>query len=113
SLDLASSFLTNIAQVNAFPGIIDLGNLEDSKTLTGTISTTNPEQYYSFTIGSLQGEEGYFTTPRDFNLLLNGLSGDVDVELFQDFSEDGIRQDGEVIASSTKSGNESETINLT
>jgi uncharacterized repeat protein (TIGR01451 family) len=113
SLDIASSFLTNTAEVNAFPGIIDLGNLEDSKTLIGTISTTNPEQYYSFTIGSLEGEEYYFTTPRDFNLLLDGLSGDVDVELFQDFSEDGIRQDGEVIASSTKSGNQSETINLT
>ena len=45
--------------------------------------------------------------------MLNGLSGDVDVELFQDFSEDSIRQDGEVIASSIKSGNQSETINLT
>jgi uncharacterized repeat protein (TIGR01451 family) len=105
--------IANPVEVNAFPGIIDFGNLEDSKNLTGTINTTNTEQYYSFTIGSLQSEEGFFTTPRDFNLLLNGLSGDVDVELFQDFSEDGIRQDGEVIASSTKSGNESEIINLT
>jgi uncharacterized repeat protein (TIGR01451 family) len=115
SLDLASPLfaVTNTVEVNAFLGSIDLGNLEDSKTLTGTISTTNTEQYYSFTIGSQQSEESYFTTPRDFNLLLNGLSGDVDVELFQDFSEDGIRQDGEVIASSTKSGNESEIINLT
>jgi uncharacterized repeat protein (TIGR01451 family) len=113
SLDLASSFLTNTVEVNAFPGIIDLGNLETSKNLTGTINTTNTEQYYSFTIGSLPDEDSYFTTPRDFNLLLNGLSGDVDVELFQDFSEDSIRQDGEVIASSIKSGNQSETINLT
>ncbi|MBH8572454.1 DUF11 domain-containing protein [Nostocaceae cyanobacterium CENA369] len=112
SLNIASPFFTNIIETNAFPNIIDIGNLENSQYLSGSINTTNTEQYYNFVIGSLQGEEGYFTTPRDFNLLLDGLSGDVDVELFQDFSEDGIRQNGEVIASSTKSGNESETINL-
>jgi uncharacterized repeat protein (TIGR01451 family) len=113
SLDIASPFFTNSVKISAFPNLIEIGNLEDSKNLSGTINTNNPEQYYSFTIGSAQSEESYFTTPRDFNLFLNGLSGDIDVELFQDFSEDGIRQDGEIIASSTKSGNESETINLT
>ena len=93
---------------------IELGQLEGNVNLNGAISSTNSEIYYRFTLGNpIEEDEVYFFTYRDFSLLLNGLSADVDVELIQDFNGDNIRQDYEVVASSEEIGNSNETIELT
>ena len=91
-----------------------MGQLEGNVNLNGAISSTNSEIYYRFTLGNpIEEDEVYFFTYRDFSLLLNGLSADVDVELIQDFNGDNIRQDYEVVASSEEIGNSNETIELT
>ncbi|MDB9466544.1 DUF4114 domain-containing protein [Dolichospermum circinale] len=113
----AISPLTNVlisSVNNNFSNAIELGQLEGNVDLTGAISSANPEIYYRFTLGNpIEEDEVYFFTYRDFSLLLNGLSSDVDVELIQDFNGDNIRQDYEVVASSEEIGNSDETINLT
>ncbi|MCA2620022.1 MAG: DUF11 domain-containing protein, partial [Microcystis sp. M040S2] len=110
--------LSNLTLLNdSISNAIDLGKIEDNLTLNGNISNTNPEIYYRFTLGNPVNEnqiEGlYFNTLRDFSLVLNGLSADVDTELIEDFNEDGIRQDDEVIANSSQPVNNDETINIT
>ncbi|MCP9826154.1 pre-peptidase C-terminal domain-containing protein [Synechococcus sp. EJ6-Ellesmere] len=96
---------------------IDLGAFEATQNLTGVIDSNNLEQYYRFVLGNpvneaeIEGE--YFVTVRDFSLLLDGLSSNVDVELIRDYNEDGIRQDDEVIFSSQETGNSAESLNLT
>ncbi|MDB9457784.1 pre-peptidase C-terminal domain-containing protein, partial [Dolichospermum circinale CS-545/17] len=122
-LDLANNTTTAISPLtnvlissvnNNFSNAIELGQLEGNVDLTGAISSANPEIYYRFTLGNpIEEDEVYFFTYRDFSLLLNGLSADVDVELIQDFNGDNIRQDYEVVASSEESGNSDETINIT
>jgi uncharacterized repeat protein (TIGR01451 family) len=119
SLDINTSpFISPLASVSAFnndlSNAIELSQLEGNINLTGSISSTNSEIYYRFTLGNpIEEDEVYFFTYRDFSLLLNGLSAEVDVELIQDFNGDNIRQDYEVVASSEEIGNSNETIDLT
>lgn len=102
---------------NDLSNAIELGRVEGSISLDGSINSISSNVYYRFILGNLldndSAEGDYFTTPRDFSLLLSGIVADVDVELVRDFNEDGIRQNNEVIAISNKTGNSSEIINLT
>ena len=95
----------------------ELGAFEGDKNLTGTLNATNTEQYYRFILGNPVNtddfEGQYFVTLRNFSLLLNGLSNDVDVEVIRDYNEDVVRQDDEVIASSETVGNSPESLNIT
>jgi hypothetical protein len=104
SLANTSPFISPLAVVSVSSDLsnaIELGQLEGNVNLNGAISSTNSEIYYRFTLGNpIEEDEVYFFTYRDFSLLLNGLSADVDVELIQDFNGDNIRQDYEVVASS-------------
>ncbi|MCA2683274.1 MAG: pre-peptidase C-terminal domain-containing protein [Microcystis sp. M038S2] len=117
SLANTSPFISPLAVVSVSSDLsnaIELGQLEGNVNLNGAISSTNSEIYYRFTLGNpIEEDEVYFFTYRDFSLLLNGLSADVDVELIQDFNGDNIRQDYEVVASSEEIGNSNETIELT
>lgn len=103
----------SVSLINA----IDLGAFEGTQNLTGTIDANNPEQYYRFILGNpINGEEiegEYFFTLRDFSLLLDGLSNDLDVELIRDYNEDGVRQDEEVVAISPQTGTNPELFTLT
>jgi uncharacterized repeat protein (TIGR01451 family) len=106
--------LASVSAFNDLSNAIELNQLEGNVNLTGSIGSTNPDVYYRFTLGNpIEEDEVYFFTYRDFSLLLNGLSADIDVELIQDFNEDNIRQDYEVVASSEEIGNSNETIELT
>ncbi|MFM6343754.1 MAG: hypothetical protein ACKPFK_01215, partial [Dolichospermum sp.] len=97
--------------------VIDIGKIEGNFSTTGSINTGNPETIYRFTLGDPVDEDKidgiYFSTSRNFNLLLNQLAADADVELIKDFNGDGIFQDEDVIASSNQLGNNPETLNLT
>jgi uncharacterized repeat protein (TIGR01451 family) len=96
---------------------VELGTIEGIKKITGLINSTNPEQYYRFTLGNPvsteEDEEALFATFRKFSLLLDGISNDVDVELIADYNRDKIRQDEEVVAFSGQIGNSSESIDFT
>jgi uncharacterized repeat protein (TIGR01451 family) len=96
---------------------IDLGTVAGNLNLTGIINAAKPEEYYRLILGTPVSEseiEGdYYLTLRNFSVLLNGLSNDLDIELIRDYNEDGVRQDEEVITSSEEIGNGSESINLT
>lgn len=96
---------------------IDLGTVAGNLNLTGIINAAKPEEYYRLVLGTPVSEseiEGdYYLTLRNFSVLLNGLSNDLDIELIRDYNEDGVRQDEEVIISSEEIGNSPESINLT
>ncbi|MCA2813341.1 MAG: cadherin domain-containing protein [Microcystis sp. M090S1] len=111
---------TDAITVNNFiliNNVIDIGKIEGNFSTTGSINTGNPETIYRFTLGYPVDEDKidgiYFSTSRNFNLLLNQLAADADVELIKDFNGDGIFQDEDVIASSNQLGNNPETLNLT
>lgn len=95
---------------------IDLGTLEGDLAVTGSINSANPQVYYRFTVGNPVEEDyegSYFGTPRDLSLLLYELNADLDVEIFQDFNQDLIRQDDEVTIYYTVPQNTAETIEFT
>lgn len=107
----------NTFTINNLNNVIDIGKIKGNFSTTGLINTANPETIYRFTLGDPVSEDKiediYFNTSRNFSLLLNQLSADVDVELIKDFNGDGIFQDEDVIASSNQLGNNPETLNLT
>ncbi len=70
---------------------------------TDTIDALQPNDYYRF---SLQGRSS-------FNLVLNGLGADLDVQVIRDANENGQVDAGEAIAKSDLGGSRSESINTT
>ncbi|MBF2029711.1 MAG: hypothetical protein IGS48_23635 [Oscillatoriales cyanobacterium C42_A2020_001] len=88
--------------------------------LAGTQTFTNPSYSEGETLARRNGISGTDTadmyrfslnTVRNVGIALTGLSSDADVRLIQDLNNDGIVQDGEVIARSTHSSNWNEAIN--
>ncbi|MDE5092363.1 MAG: GPI anchored serine-threonine rich family protein, partial [Trichodesmium sp. St18_bin3_1_1] len=73
----------------------NIGTLSSSSSFTGFVGTTDTNDYYRF----------YLSGEREFNLTLNGLSGDADVQL--------LNSSGGTISSSTKGGSSSESISET
>ncbi|ABG53548.1 peptidase M23B [Trichodesmium erythraeum IMS101] len=73
----------------------NIGTLSSSSSFTGFVGTTDTNDYYRF----------YLSGEREFNLTLNGLSGDADVRL--------LNSSGGTISSSTKGGSSSESISET
>ena len=117
STDALSLNTATISNSAANSSVIELGKIEGSISLTGSTNTTNPEAIYRFTLGEAVNEDKiediYFSTTRNFNLLLDQLSADVDVELIKDFNGDGVFQDEDVIASSNQLGNNPEILSST
>ncbi len=113
-LPLASTFITANSVLDS---AIDLGKIDGTTTVTGNLSSSDTERYYKFTLGDPGSpddyDEAYFITTRNLSLLLDNLSDDADIEIFQDFNGDGIRQDDDVLFSSTESGTSPDSISLT
>lgn len=70
---------------------------------TDTIDALQPNDYYRF---SLQGRSS-------FNLALNGLQADLDVQLIRDANNNGVVDPGEAIAQSILGGSKPESISTT
>jgi hypothetical protein len=70
-----------------------VGALSGTQTFQGSVGPSNPNDFYSFTLAS----------QKTFNLLMNGLSADADVQL--------LNSAGAVIDSSQNSGTTPESIN--
>lgn len=81
----------------------NIGTLNGSRSFAGWVSgTSDANDYYRFNLN----------TNSDFNLSLNGLSGDADVQLIRDANFNGVVDAGEVLSSSTWGGTISEAINF-
>jgi serine protease len=75
--------------------ITQLSNIND------TVSTVDGDDFYQFNLGGRSS----------FNLALDGLSADADVQLIQDINSNGQVDENEVLASSIRSGRNAESIN--
>lgn len=84
----------------------DLG-IVGSVAVNDSVGVDNPQDLYRFTLSA----------DSEFSLLLDGLSADADVELIQDFDNNGLFEQGidfsEAIAASAEPGNTSEAIAFT
>ncbi len=88
---------------NTLGTAINLNINPTNQTFTGSVSSTDINYFYRF---SLNGRSS-------FNLTLNGMSADADVQLIQDSNNNGEIDSGEVIASSTNRGTTAESIQNT
>jgi hypothetical protein len=85
-----------------------LGTAYDISTLNGTrifndaVSSSDTNDFYRFSLG----------TTSNFNLTLNGLSEDADVQVIRDANFNGVVDADDVIRSSTAGGTTAESINL-
>lgn len=80
----------------------DIGTLNGIRIFSGGVSTLDTKDFYRFNLG----------TTSNFSLLLNGLTGDADVEVIRDVNFNGLVDPGEVMASSNLGGSFSESISL-
>ncbi len=85
-----------------------LGTAYDISTLNGTrifndaVSSSDTNDFYRFSLG----------TTSNFNLTLNGLSANADVQVIRDANFNGVVDADDVIRSSTAGGTTAESINL-
>lgn len=109
TLRLSSEYTSNLLATEMNVGV-----------LAGTQTFTNPSYSEGETLARRNGISGTDTsdmyrfslnTVRNVGIALTGLNSDADVRLIQDLNNDGLVQDGEVIARSTHSSNWNEAIN--
>ena len=81
----------------------DIGTLSGSRSFSDWVGSTDTNDYYRFSIA----------TQSNFNLTLNGLTANADVQLIQDINNNGIVDSGDVLQSSTKTGTTADTISRT
>ncbi|MUG97974.1 hypothetical protein F7734_38970 [Scytonema sp. UIC 10036] len=74
-----------------------------ASTYSDWVGSSDTDDYYRFSLG----------TKSSFNLALNGLVADADVQLIRDANSNGIIDSGEVIASSTNGSTTAESISRT
>ncbi|WP_182830391.1 pre-peptidase C-terminal domain-containing protein [Tautonia rosea] len=101
---LASSQLLSVPSLST---AIDLGRLEATQTVSGTLDVGEPERFYRFQIGDVGEYGATFDTLRDLSVMINGLSDDADLELIVDPNDDG---EGWVLFSSETAGTAAEVI---
>jgi hypothetical protein len=84
------------------PGYVNyIGNLNGPRDFGGSISNLRPADLYEFTL----------ETASSVNLELGGLTGNLNVMLYQNYNNNGFVEPYEVIAESTRPGSLSEFIN--
>ncbi|MBW4508835.1 MAG: pre-peptidase C-terminal domain-containing protein [Scytonematopsis contorta HA4267-MV1] len=71
-----------------------------TQTLVDSINPNNLNDFYSFNL----------TSRSSFNLTLNGLSNDIDIQLIHDSNANGLLDEKEVITGSYRSGTQAESI---
>jgi len=106
----AASRLAGPMASGRLAGAADLGWLDGSQTLTGTLTDAQPERFFKFGLGDpgVESAHGvYFDTYRDLSILLGGLSDDVGLELIVDPNFDG---EGQVWADSDNPGAVAESL---
>lgn len=99
---------------NTLSSASDLGTPWPTKNITKFVGSTDTHDYFHVYLDGYNhwGEFSYDTNSSSLVLSLTGLSADVDVRVIRDGNYNGIVDPGEVIASSTRGGTDSESINL-
>lgn len=90
---------------------IDLGRIDGTKNMSGTLNATQSELIYRLELGTVNDdihERPIFDTLRDLSILVNGLADNVDVEVLVDPNGD---DHGQVLFNSTTPGTAAESIN--
>lgn len=80
----------------------NLGSLNGTQTVQGVVGDNNPAKLYRFTT----------TTSSNFNLTLNNLQADADVELIRDINGDQKIQVNDILAVSDQPGTAAEAIDI-
>jgi trimeric autotransporter adhesin len=78
----------------------NVGSLTTTLTLNDFVGAADTNDFYRFNLN----------TGSNFNLNLSGLTADAEVELIQDFNNNGSVDDGEILASSINSSTNPETL---
>ena len=79
----------------------NLGSLSGTMSLTGQVGSTDTTDFYKVSI-----------TSNRLNISLTGLAADADLRLIQDINNNGVVDYGEILASSSRSGLQDDTINV-
>ncbi|GFE71990.1 PPC domain-containing protein [Chroococcus sp. FPU101] len=95
--------LSNASTNNLIAPEANLGTLSaPPATYFGSVGDTDTSEIVRFNLASVS----------DLNISLTGLSADADLQLIRDINNNGVVEGGEVISSSTRSGNVDDSINL-
>lgn len=87
---------------NTLPTAQNLGNLTSTITVADTVNSSDTVDFYRFTL----------TGTSDVNIALTGLSADANIRLIRDLDGDGFVNANEVIASSSFTGTNPDSINV-
>jgi Bacterial pre-peptidase C-terminal domain len=85
---------------NSISQALDIGSLIGTRTFNQFVGTTDPNDFYRFTL----------TRDSRINLTLSGLTQDLDVEIIQDFDNDGIIDFDEELFNSRRVGTATDSI---
>jgi hypothetical protein len=95
---------------NSIPTALDADVLVAPRTFNQSVGTFDSDDYYRFSIP----RTGLFNLEdNQFNLTLDGLTGDADVQLIADFNNNGLANQNEIIATSQQGANNIETLSAT
>lgn len=81
---------------------IDLGSPSGTQIVSEFVGNTNPDDIYRFILN----------TPSNFNVALEGLTADADLELLQDINGNGIVESDDIFAISSQLGTAPESISF-
>jgi hypothetical protein len=106
------SSLSSISEINPYPPILldpgntiatarDLGLVTGIQTINQFVGSSDPVDFYHVTMGI-----------SNLNATLTGLSADADLRVIRDLNQNGVLDVGEMLASSTRSGKQDESITL-
>lgn len=101
--DLAGKFISATTVLgNQLSQARDLGVLSGTQTITDSVSNTQPEDLYSFTLPAIS----------DFKLSVSGLSADVDIAVIKDINGNNTVDFTDIIASAKESSLSPQSIDL-
>jgi hypothetical protein len=95
-----SLHVSNASPSNLLPTETNIGALSGTQVFSGSIDNSNTADTYRFSVSN-----------RAVNLTLSGLSGDADVRLIRDVNNNGAIDSGDILTTSTRSGNAAEWLN--
>ena len=88
---------------NSLGTATNLGSLSSTITRSGSVSSSDTIDYFRVNLAGAGSS---------LNITLTGMTADADLQLIRDYNGNGIVDSGDAIASSNRSGNSDESINL-
>ena len=88
---------------NSLGTATNLGSLSSTITRSGSVSSSDTIDYFRVNLAGAGSS---------LNITLTGMTADADLQLIRDYNGNGIVDSGDAVASSNRSGNSDESINL-